>query len=266
MCRAPLMCRKSSLLAANLGAILALVLVAFLEVGCGGEGAGCLTPWGETATKTIPLEGDIGSLLVLDRIDVAWNPTNDGLGPRITWTAGEGVLEGLEAEVQDGQLTVSDGNVCGWVRNLDAVPHALLEGVSFRTLLLEGQGRFDMVDTLRGGDLFVEGDEMSAPAHLLFHGDTLRVRMPNGIGHVKVEGRAQRFSSFRSGFGDLDALGLDADRMIVHHAGLGEVYLESPGYLYIAISNAGNVWLHGEPDQQDFELYEGATGALLAWP
>ena len=243
-----------------------LGLLATVSLGCGREGAGCLTPLGQTVTRMVPLEGDVESLLVLDRMDVAWNPTDDGLGPRITWTAGEGVLDGLGARVSGGQLTLSDANTCAWVRDLQAVPRVLLEGVSFDTLLLEGQGRFDMVDTLRGGDLFVEGDEMSAPAHLLFAGDTLRVRMPNGIGHVKVEGRAQRFSSFRSGFGDLDALGLRAERMIVHHAGLGEVYLEAPGYLYIALSGAGNVWLAGEADQQDIVRFEGATGELLSWP
>lgn len=243
-----------------------LSLLVTLCMGCGGEEAGCLTPLGRTVTRMVPLEGDVETLLVLDRLDVAWNPTDDGLGPRITWTAGEGVVEGLDAEVSSGKLTLSDANTCAWVRDLHAVPKVLLEGVSFERVLLEGQGRFDMLDTLRGGDLFVEGDEMSAPAHLLFAGDTLRVRMPNGIGHVKVEGRAQRFSSFRSGFGDLDALGLEAERMIVHHAGLGEVYLDAPGYLYIALSSAGNVWLAGEADQQDVVFHEGATGELLSWP
>lgn len=234
--------------------------------GCSDGRAGCTTALGAESTRRVVPDGAVTSLTVYDRIDVEWSPVQDTLGPRLTWTAGEGVIDGLDAAWLDGELVLSDANACAWVRRLDAVPKVRLEGMAFREVRLEGQGRFSMIDTLRTGDLRVEGDEMAGDAVLLFDGDTLQVRMPNGIGDVRLAGRARRLRTFRSGFGELDARGLETGQALVHHAGLGDVHLTAPGYLFLEMAGAGDAYIHGTPQQEVILMLEGGTGTVHHQP
>jgi len=237
-----------------------------LAAGCIGEGAGCLTPLGEVTTHTVALDGGFEAAQVLDRIDVEWAPKEAGEAPRLIWTAGEGVLAGMSAEVSDGTLLIQDLNTCRWVRPLHAVPKVRIEGVDCRQWLLEGQGQFTMLDTLREGDLRVTGDEMSGSVYLLFDADTLQVRMPNGIGHVDVQGRARRLRAFRSGFGDLNARQLETRQAMVHHRGLGEVHINATDYLYLEVAGAGNTYLHGTTEDSNIQILDGATGSVMDVP
>ena len=236
---------------------------ACLLVGCGKERAGCLTPLGDPVEKLVMLEAGIVQLKVEDEVDIVWDP--NGQGPSAVIAAGEGVVDGIELMTRNGVLHVTDRNTCEWVRDLSAVPEVRLSGIRPDTLDLWGQGRFSMVDFLHGGNLVVRGDEMAGQTDLMFSGDTLQVRMPNGIGHVRVEGTAKRFRSFRSGFGDLDARMLQADQIMLHHAGIGEVHLTGPEYLYLEVAGHGDVHLFGEEGDWNIHVFPGATGQVF-WP
>ena len=240
-----------------------LFAAAFLFTGCGKDRAGCLTPLGDPVEKHVTLETDIVQLQIEDEIDIVWDP--NGQEQSAVVVAGEGLVDGIELMTQEGVLSIVDRNTCKWVRDLSAIPEVRLSGIRPDTVDLWGQGRFSMTDSLHGGDLVIRGDEMAGPVELLFAGDTLRVRTPNGIGHVRVAGTARRFRSFRSGFGDLDARMLQSDQIMVHHAGVGEVRLAGPDYLYLEVAGHGNVHLLGEEGDWNIHVFPGATGQVF-WP
>lgn len=242
------------------------VLFGLVLTACNRDGADCLTALGDPATRTVQLSTDITAIEIRDYIDVEWSPVPSAEGARATWSGGAGILDGLDATVTEGTLVVQDFNTCRWVRPLDAVPTVRIEGWVCRELWLEGQGSFTMVDTLVGGDLEVVGNEMAGPVKLLFAGDTVKVRMPNGIGHVDIAGHARRLRSFRSGFGDLDARALDTESAMVNHAGVGEVHLNASAYLYLSMGGAGNAYLHTAPADQVIQYLDGATGNVMMWP
>jgi len=234
---------------------------ALVLAGCGRDGAGCLTPLGPIVERPVALDMDVLILELEDRVDVLWDPT--GTIPQAVIRAGEGVAAGVSIEQADGVLRISDLNTCHWVRDLAAVPQVLLSGIRPDTVHLLGQGAFIMTDTLHGGDLAVIGDEMAGQTALRFAGDTLQVRMPNGAGHVDIEGRARRLRAFRSGFGDLDAGDLAADQVMLHHAGVGDVRLFGPGYLYLELAGHGDVHLGGAEGDWNILRLPGATGQIL---
>jgi hypothetical protein len=238
----------------------------FLAAGCSGEGAGCWTPQGDATSASVSLDLPIEAVQIVDRIDVEWLPTAGPEGPRLTWYTGEGLMEGMSADLQDGTLLIQDLNRCRWVRPLDAAPLVRIEGVDCRNWLLEGQGSFSMADTLFGGDLRVTGDEMSGPMQLLFNGDTIQARLPNGIGHLTVSGKARRLRAFRAGFGDLDARHLDANQAMVHHGGLGDLHLNASNYLYLEVAGAGNTYLHKEAEESLIQFLDGAMGTVEPVP
>jgi len=231
---------------------------------CAAEGAGCLDGLGEAASDTLHIHTLPGRLEVMDRVEVHWWPTDSPSS--VVRHAWKGTLEGVTVTEVEGVLRVEDRNTCGWVRRLDAIPRVDVHGVAPAHVVLESQADFVMESPFLGGDLLVDGDEMSGHIHLDFEGDSLKLRLPNGIGHATVEGRANRFSTFRSGFGDLDATALDADRVLAHHAGVGVMRLRPESYLYLELSGAGQVHLFGESDQRDIVIGPEATGEIVDYP
>lgn len=232
--------------------------------GCSSQGAGCLDGLGDRATDTVQINTLPDRLEVMDRVVVHWWPADSAsLAVRHAW---QGTLEGVSITQEEGVLRIEDRNTCGWVRRLDAVSRVDLFGTAPSEVFLASQADFIMESAYPGGDLLVDGDEMSGHIHLNFEGDSLKLRLPNGIGHASVEGLANRFSTFRSGFGDLDATELDADRVLAHHAGVGVMRLRPASYLYLELSGAGQVHLFGESEQRDIVIGPDATGEIIGYP
>lgn len=246
------------------GTVIFLTATALICCGCQKDRAGCLTPSGSAAVRTVDLAGGVAMLEVEDQVDIRWDPNGTEL--RATVLAGEGLVEGVQVELSEGVLRIADRNTCHWVRDLSVVPVVVLEGIRPDSLLLMGQGDFSMTDTLREGDLAVRGNEMAGDLNLLFSGDTLQVRMPNGIGHVSVSGQARRFRGFRSGFGDLDLRRLHAAQVMLHHAGLGQVSLKAPDYLFLEMASYGDAHIFGPQGDWDLRFLPGAEGTVVHHP
>lgn len=231
---------------------------------CATEGAGCLDGLGGAVSDTVLIHTLPDRLEVMDRVEVHWWPSDSS--SVAVCHAWEGTLQGVTITQDGGVVRVEDRNTCGWVRRLSAVPRVDLHGMAPAEVLLESQADFVMESAFPGGDLLVDGDEMAGHIHLHFEGDSLKLRLPNGIGHATVEGRANRFSTFRSGFGDLDATALDADRVLAHHAGVGSMRLRPESYLYLELSGAGPVFLFGDSDQRDIVIRPDAAGEIIELP
>lgn len=246
----------------RLPAMVALAVPAWMAIeGCNPEGAGCGTPLGGPVSDTLFFSSMPNQLLVTDRVEVHWWP-GDSL-PHAVLHAWEGTVDGIEVEVDGTGLMIEDRNRCGWVRRLHAVPCVDLHGMMPAEVLLESQADFVMESPWTVGDLTVEGNQMAGSIDLWFEADSLKVRLPNGIGHASARGRAVRFSTFRSGYGDFDASGLDAERVVAHQAGTGVMTLRPEGYLYLELSGAGTVQLLSEPQAQDLNIWPDATGQII---
>ena len=233
--------------------------------GCASEGAGCWTALGDPVQDTVHLDtDDWDRLLVLDRVEVDWWP-GDSV-PFAVLHAHTGTVEGLRVTPEEDALRIENVNRCAWFRPLDAWPRVELHGVAPPRVELESQADFHMKAPWVGPELAVVGDEMAGDMDLWFEGDTLRVRLPNGIGHARVRGEARRFTAFRSGFGDLQAAEMEADQVMVHHAGVGEVRLRPAGYLFLELAGAGTVILEGPGAERDIHRLPGATGEILEVP
>ncbi len=235
-----------------------------LLTACSQDGAGCITPLGEPIQDTLFWDIQPVELQVRDRIEVHWWP-NDSI-PKAVIHAWQGTMDGVSVGMDSEALVIDDRNRCAWVRRLSAVPRVDLFGMRPVEVQLESQADFIMEAPWVGSDLMVDSDEMAGDVSLWFQGDSLRLRLPNGIGHATVRGQARRFSSFRSGFGDLEASGLEADQVLVHHAGLGEVRLRPQGYLFLEMAGAGDAFLQGEEVGWDIRILPGSTGAVTVVP
>ena len=249
----------------TIGRFLAWLALAFpvwtLMEGCTAEGAGCTTSLGQPVSDTLWFADMPEQLLVTNRVEVHWWP-GDTL-PHAVRHAWDGTVEGIEVGLDNAQLMIEDRNRCGWVRRLSAVPRVDLRGMMPREVLLESQADFIMEAPCTSGDLMVEGDQMAGRNDLWFEADSLKERLPNGIGHASAKGTAVRFSTFRSGYGDFDASAFNAERVVAHQAGTGVMTLRPEGYLYLELSGAGTVYVLSEPEAQDLYVWPEATGEII---
>jgi len=241
-----------------------VVALGLLATSCSKDGAWCTTPLGAPRTDTVALDGAVSALEVYDRVEVHWWP--EGPTPLAVLHAWEGTADGVRIDSDADVLRIESVNRCAWVRQLDAVPRVDLYGVMPHQIQLESQADFIMKAPWRGAQLTMGSDEMAGDVDVWFVGDSLRLRLPNGIGHAVVRGEARRFSSFRSGFGDLDATALQAGQVMVHHAGLGAVRLRPEGYLFLELAGAGQAILEGPGDEWDIHVLPGATGTVVTTP
>ena len=141
--------------------------------GCSREGAGCGTPLGETASDVISLELSPDQLVVRDRIEVHWWPSDSV--PRIVRHAWEGTIEGISVIEDGGVIYIEDLNRCGWSRRMDAVPRIDLWGIAPPQVVLESQADFVMEAPWTEGNLTVEGDEMAGNLNIQFHQTAVQI-------------------------------------------------------------------------------------------
>ena len=248
----------------SIGTVVLLTLVCVWTSSCSGDRAGCATPLGPAVMDTVDLAVMAPQLEVVDRVEVHWWP--EATSSYAVVHAWEGTRNGVRVDDNADVLRIEEVNRCAWVRRLDAVPRVDLHGIRPSTIQLEAQADFVMEAPWQGDFLSVGSDEMAGDVDLWFEGDSLRVRLPNGIGHARLRGTATRLTCFRSGFGDLDATGLAANQVMVHHAGLGDVRLRPQGYLFLELAGAGNAILEGAGNERDIRILPGATGEVFTVP
>ena len=152
--------------------------------GLFSDGAGCGTPLGEPIQDTLFWDIQPAALEVRDRIEVHWW-FNDSISMALIH-AWQGTMDGISVSMESDVLVIEDWNWCAWVRRLDAVPRIDLFGVRAPEVQLESQADFTMGGPWVGGDLKVSSDEMAGDLDLWFQGDSLQLRLPNGIGHVSL--------------------------------------------------------------------------------
>lgn len=240
-----------------------LCLVAL--AGCKTDAPGCFTPAGDEVLWTFEhlwtTENEPSQLIIQDRIDVIWH-ADTGV-PRVEIWGAEGVVGGVRCEVlsvqsDDGQtvelvdvLTIWDEGTCHSVRDLSLRPTVEIWHPGFSHVKAEGQGDFTMIDTLRRDYFLFEGENFSGDAQLLFVGDSLRVLQRAGVGNLVLAGSARWGALYLNGYGGMDARYCTLSTALMHQDGIGDLQINAPNYAFVALRNAGDCLVYGQPDQLD---------------
>jgi hypothetical protein len=240
-------------------AALFLFCVALVDLvtltGCRPDAPGCFTPAGEQVLWTFEHLWTAAqvphTLQMEDRVDVVWH--EDVGWPRVEVWGAEGVIGGVRVEVLDGVLSIRDEGRCHGVRDLTLRPTVEIWHPGFTGVLAAGQGDFTMADTARVGYFHYEGKNMSGDAALLYVGDSLLVLQRAGVGEVALAGSARWGSLYLNGYGGLDARACTLSTALIHHDGIGDLQVFAPNYAFVALRNAGDCFVYGDPEQLDVD-------------
>lgn len=180
---------------------------------------------------------------------------------RVEAEGGSNVVEGVEAQINDGKLSVKDNTRCSWVHGYEKISiYVYYTGL---TELFVGQASYiktinPMTDNiLMGvGAGFSEVDMNFNCTKFYFYN--------NGHtgGHFIFSGYSQYVDLYGFGSCKIEADSLDSERMVVSNSSIADFRVRSENYFLFGIINSGNIYLSGAPRFIDTLEWTG-SGRLI---
>lgn len=217
--------------------------VSFLTLSCtreGGRGILCIKPKGASISRT-QMMSEFSSVQMLLP---AHTTIRQGSEYSIELRGTPNILDNIQAEIRDGELTLSYDRC---VRKMEELPELIITAPYFYRLVLSGSGDIQLADSLiqtEGElDLQVLGSG-SIQGNLRVKG--LRSRI-SGSGSIATAGVAETHTLTVSGSGDVAAKDFSVHTCEVDISGSGNVSTRVADKLNVKISGSGSVTFWGSP-------------------
>ena len=176
----------------------------------------------------------------------------------------ENLLNEIDFQYNDNSLTIQNKNTCNFIRPYKRTITVHLFAPGFPEIINESTLSITTADTLRQSYLHWKQFQASSDATLLLHCDSSHFEIPTGYGDLLLSGISQKLKLYTSAIGIIDARRLRSKELYCNQASIQDLYVYNNGYAYIDISNQGNVYYLGTPDQID--LLQSGTGEWLPLP
>lgn len=242
----------------NLIAILVFVMT---FIGCKKEQLDdCFSSTGKDKSIERPLKS-FSKISVGDKFKVVL--TQDTSQPeRIIITGGENILEGISAEVDNGELVLSNCNTCNFVRSykreitLQVFLHNLTE------LTIFGAASITSGDTLFLDSLRINHSALEDVDLTVNTSGEIFVESINS-GGTRLAGKAFKLSGSIEEITDLDARHLVCKEVIFDSHSPLDCYINATEIIYVGIYGDGNIYYTKEPTQQKSVKDRTGQGDLL---
>lgn len=217
--------------------------VILLALSCtrdGGRGIICIKPKGSVITRT-QMMSEFSSVQMLLP---AHTTIRQGNEYSMELRGTPNILDNIQAEIRDGELTLSYDRC---VRKVDELPELIITAPYYYRLVLSGSGDIHVSDSLiqtdGALDLQVLGSG-SIQGNLRVKG--LRSRV-SGSGSIVTAGIAETHTITVSGSGDVVAKHFSVHTCDVDISGSGHVSTRVSDKLNVKISGSGSVTFWGSP-------------------
>jgi hypothetical protein len=164
------------------------------------------------------------------------------------------LLNEIELKYNHHQLTISNNNTCNIVRSYKKIIQVHLYAPSFPSIIDMSTMSIDTPDTLIQSHFKFQQNQAASNSKILIHCDSIDIQMPYGVGDITLEGICRKVMLYNGSTGIIDSQHLRCQEIYFHQAAIQDVFIQNTGYAYVAISNKGNVYYTGTPNQLDLHL------------
>lgn len=184
---------------------------------------------------------------------------------RIILTGGENVLEGVSAEVDGTELTISNCNTCNFVRSykriitLEVFVHDLTE------ISLFGATNVTSGDTLVLNNLHIYHSALEDIDLSLDVSGEVYVESINS-GATILRGKAKKIKGSIEEITNLDARDMVAEEALVDVHSPLDCYINATKLIYAGLYNTGNLYYVTEPTDLKEVHVQKSTGQLIKLP
>jgi hypothetical protein len=176
----------------------------------------------------------------------------------------ENLLPEIDFQYNEGTLLIQNKNSCNLIRSYRRNITVHLYAPAFPSIINESTLLIESPDTLRQAYLHWQQFQASSNASLVLHCDSAHFEIPTGYGDLLLSGISKKLKLYTSAIGIIDARHLRSEELYCNQSSIQDLFVNSTGYAYINISNKGNVYYMGTPNQTD--LINTGSGQWLPMP
>ena len=185
------------------------------------------------------------------------------IGPQeqVEIQGGEHLIKNIGATVSGGVLTLSNNNICDWLRSYKkSAINVYLTMPNITYITSNGIGTIQSTDTLNVNSFQIQ-TKSSGDVTLIVHSVNVNTHL-FGAGDLTLTGITSNFTcNFFSGTGFLYCDKLQSLYTFLSTSTIGDCYITSKGEMDVAIFKEGNVYYSGNPTLINYKTY--SKGQLI---
>ena len=196
------------------------------------------------------------TLRIFDNVEV--NVVKDSVH-YVEVTAGKNLLENIQTEVKNGELSLRNINKCNWVRNYDKPLKIRIHVQKIRDVFHDGDATLSSENLFPADTLFL---------HITGAGDTdLELQTESvwldmyELGEVRLRGNNNYLTAFILSMGSLKAEALQTKEAYLKITDQGQGFLQVSQLLTAEINGPGNVFYRGSTPQ--IKTFGNGSGQIL---
>lgn len=196
----------------------------------------------------VSINRDLGStfnrIFMKDNVNVV---VTKGPSYKLTLEGGKNLLSGIETEIIDSVLIISNANTFNWVRTYDEEITAYLTLPQISEIRYESVGNLTNTDTIVEDSLNVQVNGGSGYIDLIVKTGIIKLSIITGSADLKVSGSTGISFVFLGGLGAIRAYDLKSVLLYMHNAGTNNCFVNVSQQLEYQISGIGDIYYKGNP-------------------
>jgi hypothetical protein len=172
----------------------------------------------------------------------------------------QNLLSKIETYVDNGVLYISNGNTCNFVRSFKNDIIVKIYSPNINDIQNRGTGDITTPDTLYYPYLKIENRHAAGTVRINIIGDSLDAYTQTGVADFILNGQVLKAELFNQGVGRIDARGLKSHQTYINNSSVNDISAYCTGYLFAINYFSGNIYVTGNPDDQD--LVREGTGTI----
>lgn len=183
---------------------------------------------------------------------------------KVEITAPINVIPKIRTAVENGVLTIENGNTCNFVRSFKHKISVRIYAPHFYNIQNRCTGDISTLETVHDNYFKIENHHASGNISIAFEGDSISALIQTGVSDITITGEVFKAELFNQGLGKIDAEELRSNQAYINNSSINDIYAWSEGYVFSKIVYSGNVYLRGTPDLIDRDI--SGSGEIIFLP
>lgn len=204
----------------------------------------CFRGTGEIISEN-RITGNFSRLNLSSNVDVIVHKDSN---VRITVTAGENLLKGIQTINENGVLKITNTNACNWIRKLN--PQLTVDVYTPELLSVfceDATGNITFADTIETSEFRLDSYASMGTYTLKLKNQITTLALHNGPADLVATGSTQTLYQYNAGFGKLNCEELKSRQCYATNKGTNNSTLFATEVLEVKIEYNGNIYYKGNP-------------------
>jgi hypothetical protein len=215
----------------------------------------------KSSGKTITVQRAVSYFNQIDTYNNVNIILHSGATGYLNVTAGDNIIDGITASVENNTLIIHNENKCNWVRDFKNTFTVDVWVDSLNFLTNNGSGNITFADTLHTYEFRYDNWNASGVVKILFNGDRIEVNIHTGTVDLEVAGSAGIDYLYYNGYGYMNFKNLKTVITYITNKGSNDCRINVRDMLDVQIKYIGNIYYTGNPGNLTTSIT--GTGQLI---